>query len=170
MTDADALGLPLNEVDVIVRFQCPACEHADQVDLPATRTWNCAHCAHTQTLTAPNLDGGAPLTACAVCGNAQVFRQKNFPQWLGLSLLAFACASFFVLQLLYEPRWAWGILLGSALLDGLLYVWVGDAIVCYRCHAKHAGLPKHRSYEPFELATAEKYRQEKIRREMAAKK
>jgi len=117
----------------------------------------------------PDLSGGKPLSACVICGNSQLFRQKNFPQWLGLSLLTFACIAFFVLQLLYEPRWAWGILLGSALIDGLLYLLVGDAIVCYRCQAKHAGLPKHASYEPFELATAEKFRQEKIRREMAQK-
>jgi hypothetical protein len=121
-------------------------------------------------LTVPDLSSDKRLDACAVCGNKQLFRQKNFPQWLGLSLLAFACAAFFILQLLYEPGRAWGILLGSALIDGLLYLLVGDVIVCYRCQAKHAGLAKQKSYEPFELAMAEKYRQERIRRELAGKK
>jgi hypothetical protein len=155
---------------VIVRFQCPACEKLYSVELTASQPWQCRNCPQQLTLTVPDLSNGKPLSSCLVCGNGQLYRQKNFPQWLGLSLLAFACASFFVLQLLYEPRWAWGILLGSAALDGLLYYFVGDAIVCYRCHAKHAGLPRHPSYDPFELATGEKYRQEKIRRELAGKK
>ena len=113
---------------MFVRFQCPACKNADQVELAATRTWNCSHCAHTQALTLPRLEAGQALSACVVCGNTQVFRQKNFPQWLGLSLLAFACASFFVLQLLYEPRWAWGILLGSALIDGRIHWFVAHLV------------------------------------------
>jgi hypothetical protein len=155
---------------VIVRFQCPVCENLDAVELTASQPWQCRKCPQRQTLTVPGTAGGKPLRACVVCGNEELYRQKNFPQWLGLSLLAVACASFFVLQLLYQPGWAWGVLLGSAAIDGLLYYFVGDVIVCYRCQAKHAGLPKQRSYDPFELATGEKYRQEKIRREMAGKK
>ena len=121
-------------------------------------------------LTKPQPAGEKPVTACAACGNGQLYRQKNFPQWLGLSLLAAACGSFFVLQILYLPWVAWAVLIGSAAIDGLLYLLVGDAVVCYRCGAKHTGLAKCRAYEPFDLATAEKYRQERLRREMAAKK
>ena len=51
-----------------------------------------------------------------------------------------------------------------ALFDGLLYLWVGDAIVCYRCLAHYRGLPDN-GVAPFELATNERYRQERIRRE-----
>jgi uncharacterized protein (DUF983 family) len=116
------------------------------------------------------LSGGKPLAGCAACGNPQFYRQKNFPQWLGLSLLAVACAAFFILQGLYLPKPAWIILIGSALIDGLLYyAIVGDMQVCYRCGARHRGLPRHSSYEPFELAIAERYRQERLRREQAKK-
>jgi hypothetical protein len=65
---------------------------------------------------------------------------------------------------------AWGILLGSAAFDGILYLFVGDALICYRCLSRHTGLLRHKSYDPFDLATAEKYRQERLRRELAAKK
>jgi hypothetical protein len=107
------------------------------------------------------------LRQCVVCRNSQLYRQKNFPQWLGLSLLTFACAAFFILQLAYQQGWAWAILLGSAAIDLGLYLIVGDVIVCYRCEARHTGLPKQKAYEPFELAIAEKYRQERLRREMS---
>jgi hypothetical protein len=100
-----------------------------------------------------------------VCGSAALYRQKDFPQWLGMSVLAAACASFFILQVLYQPWWAWAVLLGSAALDGLLYYGlVGDVVVCYRCGAQHRGGPS-RAFDPFELAVAERYRQERLRRE-----
>ena len=121
-------------------------------------------------LAKPEPVGEKPAAACAACGNWQLYRQKNFPQWLGLSLLAAACGSFFVLQILYQPTIAWAVLIGSAAIDGLLYAFVGDAVVCYRCGARHTGLPKSKGYDPFDLATAEKYRQERLRRELAEKK
>ena len=60
--------------------------------------------------------------------------------------------------------------IGSAAFDGILYLLVKDVIVCYRCEAKHYGLSRSKSYDPFELAIAEKYRQERLRRELALKK
>lgn len=153
-----------------IRFFCPGCEAPQRVDATAPHAWSCTACAHAATLNVPVDVNAQPLPACTLCGCHQVFRQKNFPQWLGISLLAAACGAFFILSGLYMRNLAWGILLGSAAFDGLLYLIVGDAIVCYRCGAKHTGLPKHRSYDPFELAIAEKYRQERLRRELALKK
>jgi hypothetical protein len=106
------------------------------------------------------------LSRCGVCGNRELYRKKNFPHWLGLTLLAGACAAFLVTNFLYQQWWAWAILLGSAAFDGMLYLAVGDVVVCYRCGAKHwkcAGMTDHK---PFELAVGERYRQERIRREM----
>jgi ribosomal protein L37AE/L43A len=152
---------------MILRFPCPNCDHYGRVELTGALIWVCADCGRAMPLTKPEPADDMPVTECAACRNAELYRQKNFPQWLGLSLLALACGSFFVLQILYLPWIAWAVLLGSAGADGLLYAFVGDALVCYRCGAKHTGLPKCRVYDPFELATAEKYRQERIRREMA---
>lgn len=102
---------------------------------------------------------------CAICGNAELYKKKNFPHWLGLTILTVACAAFLLLMGRHEPYWAWAVLLGSAAFDGLLYLAVGDVIVCYRCAAHHGGIPPGREHRPFELATHERYRQEKIRRE-----
>jgi hypothetical protein len=129
--------------------------------------WHCS-CGREQHLMLPAA-ADEPIRHCVACGCEQLYRQKNFPQWLGLSLLAIACSAFFVLQGLYLPRPAWVILLGSAAFDMILYLFVGDVIVCYRCHARHYGLAKQKSYDPFELPIAEKYRQERIRRELAGK-
>ena len=151
-------------------FACPNCQAPQTLENPATPDWQCSVCGQTRNLTPPDLSTGKPIEHCVACSNHQLYRQKNFPQWLGLSILAVACASFFILQGLYMPRPAWIILLGSALFDGIMYLLVGDVIVCYRCQAKHYGLPRSKSYDPFELAIAEKYRQERLRRELALKK
>ena len=151
-----------------VQFLCPSCETPVSAENPLPAKWECA-CGATGPLTAPDTVNDAKLCQCAACGNAQVYRQKNFPQWLGLSLLTVACAAFFILQGMYLKNLAWAILLGSAAIDGLLYLLVGDVIICYRCGARHVGLPQQKAYEPFELAIAEKYRQERLRREAASK-
>jgi hypothetical protein len=120
-------------------------------------------CGHAAELRAVEADGN--LSRCALCANAELYRQKDFPQWIGLTILALACASFFVLQVLYHQWLAWIILLGSAAIDGLLYyAIVGDVVVCYRCGCQHRGVPS-RQFDPYELAIAERYRQERLRRE-----
>ncbi|MFO0808306.1 MAG: hypothetical protein U0746_06760 [Gemmataceae bacterium] len=149
-----------------IRFACPACDVPDRVDVAGRVDWRCAACAHSATLTDTRDASGKP-TACVLCGCGDLYRQKDFPQWLGLSLLAAACASFFVLQILYHWYAAWAILLGSAAIDGFLYYGiVGDVVVCYRCAAQHRGVPA-KAFDPHELAKAERYRQERIRLEQA---
>lgn len=149
-----------------IRFVCPACEGSARVEVVGTTAWSCSACGHAATLT-DTRDAAGKLAACGLCGCAHLYRQKDFPQGLGLSILTAACASFFVLQVLYHPWAAWAILLGSAAIDGLLYYGiVGDVVVCYRCGAQHRGVPAS-GFDPHELATAERYRQERIRLEQA---
>jgi hypothetical protein len=148
---------------VNVAFDCPACQAPDRFNLPQSGPWRCVVCGHETKVSAAEADG--TLKHCALCGNSELYRRKDFPQWIGLSILAIACTSFFVLQVLYHPWIAWSILLGSAAIDGLLYYGiVGDVIVCYRCGCQHRGVPS-RSFDPHELAIAERYRQERIRQE-----
>ncbi|MFO0880663.1 MAG: hypothetical protein U0840_25225 [Gemmataceae bacterium] len=65
----------------------------------------------------------------------------------------------------YEKWLTWTILLGSAAFDGLLYLWVKDVVVCYRCFAEHRDAPQLKHVPPFDLATHERYRQERLRKE-----
>jgi hypothetical protein len=99
------------------------------------------------------------------CGSAELYRKKDFPHWLGMLLLIAACLAFVVANYLYQQWLAWGILLGSALIDCLLYLAVGDVVVCYRCDAHHRGFAPNPNQHPFELSIGERYRQERLRRE-----
>jgi hypothetical protein len=131
-----------------------------RLELPAAQ-WQCPQCDHLLTLTAP-AETGAPAQ-CVLCGNHELYKKKDFPHWLGLTILTVACVGSVIPYWLYHQWWTWIILIGSAAFDGLLYLWVGDVAVCYRCNAHYRGYPAGAPYEPFELGIAERYRQERQR-------
>jgi hypothetical protein len=159
---------------VKVRFRCPFCQCPGRVDLPALEapaagetpqplTWQCPGCDQRVEIQPPV--GQGPPTQCAFCDNHELYKKKSFPHWLGLTILTVACAGFLGFMANFQWGLAWAVLLGSAALDGLLYLWVGDVIVCYRCNAHYHGIEPGPEHKPFELATHERYRQEKLRRE-----
>lgn len=123
-------------------WQCPACEHRLHVEPPAPE-----------------------LARCALCGNNELYKKKDFPHWLGMLILVGACAASIFTYAYYEKWLTWAILLGSAAFDGLLYLWVKDAVVCYRCNAHYGGMTASDAHKPFDLQIGERYRQERIRRE-----
>jgi DNA-directed RNA polymerase subunit RPC12/RpoP len=147
---------------VKIRFLCPECEAPVSAELPSPSSSPevvCSACAHRIEL-GTNAPG-----RCAVCGNHELYKKKNFPHWLGMIILTAACIGFLVLMYQHDPYWAWAVLLGSAAFDGLLYLWVGDALVCYRCGAHYYGIVPGPEHRPFELTIGERYRQERLRRE-----
>ena len=106
-----------------------------------------------------------------MCGNQEIYKKKDFPHGLGLALLTLACVASFFTYGWYEKWLTWAILIGTAAFDGLLYLLVGDVVVCYRCQAQYRRLPPGQEHKPFDLGTAERYRQERIRRaQMQAQK
>jgi hypothetical protein len=145
---------------VNIRFACPNCERPASLSFPGPSTWQCPACDHALSLHAD--------AACPVCGNGELYRKKDFPHWLGLSILTVACVAFLALKAFYHQWWAWVVLIGSAVFDGLLYLCVGDVVVCYRCGAHLRGLPPEPAQPPFDLGIAERYRQERLRREQLA--
>lgn len=141
---------------------CPGCERPARVPLRAPIDWECPACDHR--LVVDKAD--AALPACLVCGNHELYKKKDFPHALGMGILVVACVVSFFTYGLYQKWLTWAILIGSALFDGLLYLWVGDAIVCYRCHAHYRGFQAGEGHKPFELTIGERYRQEAIRRDL----
>ena len=101
-----------------------------------------------------------PLQTCPACGCRDLFIRKDFPQKLGLGLVVIAGVAFLVLAAnpttFYIGVW---ILVGAAIVDAIIYAFVGKVTVCYKCRSEFRGRPLNPEHEPFELATAEKYRQ-----------
>jgi hypothetical protein len=102
------------------------------------------------------------LRACVLCGNEELYKKKDFPHWLGLTILVIASVAFLIGQAFYWKWLAWTFMLGLASVDALLYVMVSDVVVCYRCGAHHRGVPSG-SHQPFDLSVAERYRQARLR-------
>ncbi len=145
-----------------VRFACPNCESSHIVSLPGPKDWQCDVCDHRLDLNS-GFDAKSP---CVVCHNQELYRKKDFPHGLGLLILTVACVISFITYAYYQVWLTWAILIGTALFDGLLYLWVGDVVVCYRCHAQYRGLPKTPEIAPFDLGIDERYRQERLRLEL----
>jgi hypothetical protein len=136
------------------------------VDTASTGEWECPFCDHRVRFEEPVCEGlpaRVTLRQCLVCGNCEIYKKKGFPHWLGLSVLTLACAAFLVLNGLYLQWLGWAVLLGSAVFDGLLYLWVHDVLVCYRCHAHYSGAQTLDEHKPFELVVGERYRQQRLR-------
>ena len=147
-----------------VRFACPTCHRSARVHLADHSEWQCPDCDHLVPLHAPRSDDD--LHTCALCGNGELYKKKDFPHWLGLTILTVACVASIIPYWLYHQWLTWTILIGSAAVDGLLYLWVGDVVVCYRCDAHYRKLTPRDEQKPFELGIAERYRQERLRREL----
>jgi len=54
---------------------------------------------------------------------------------------------------------AYAALFATALLDVVLYFFIPQALVCYRCHAHYRQLADLESHSLFSLETHERYRQ-----------
>ena len=147
---------------VNVRFICPVCEQPGRLATPPPAEWVCPSCDHVLHLKPGNAE--PTLTGCVVCGNAELYRRKDFPQGLGMGILVLSCLASSVTYWLYQKWWTWSILIGSALFDGVLYLVVRDVVVCYRCDAHYRALPSGPEHKHFELTTFERYRQEQMRR------
>jgi len=147
-----------NLVDVI--FPCPTCERPGRLQLTEPCSWQCPDCAGQVRV--ERVDSA--LAACPLCGSRELYKKKDFPHWLGLAILTVACLASVFTYNWYEKWLTWAILIGSALIDGVLYLCVGDAIVCYRCGGHFRGFHANAEHKPFELTIAERYRQERMRR------
>jgi hypothetical protein len=146
---------------VKIRFTCPECEAPAQLTVPVPPSWQCPQCDHLIEVRSPV----EAIPACSLCGNPELYKKKDFPHWLGMSILAVACVLFFALNGLYHQWLAWAVLIASAVFDGGLYLWVGDAVVCYRCGATYHGVAGAGPHRSFDLGVGERYRQERLRRE-----
>ena len=117
----------------------------------------CPRCAREYTVNdTPRLRSGETMQECAMCGGAELFIRKNFPQKTGL-LIVLAAAAISIFTLKTNIKLAYGILGVAVLLDAMIYYLVGVVTVCYRCRTEYWGLARNASHDWFDLATSDKY-------------
>jgi DNA-directed RNA polymerase subunit RPC12/RpoP len=143
-----------------VSFACPACGQANRSDeLTADRELVCSHCGWQR----PASDELDPPAACTVCGNSDLWRQKDFPQSVGLLIVAAGAVLSSIAWYLHWPMTALGLLMAFALADMLVFAMMPDVLVCYRCKARHHSAKAGAGHPGFSHEVAERYRQEEIR-------
>ncbi len=152
-----------------VTYACPQCDQAQRQQLePVDSLLRCTHCGHTIRLPDGAREGGR-LARCLVCPSVDLFVRKDFPQRLGVALVAIGIVGSSIAWAYTSIFWTFGILFATALADVVLYALVGDALMCYRCHAEYRQVEGMELHGAFDLETHERYRQLDARLASAAK-
>ena len=150
-------------------YQCPKCD-APNIEAISTDTsrLSCAGQDWSRKISTEDIEDDRPKR-CLCCGNEDLWRQKDFPQALGLLMVVTGAGLSTIAWAYVEPIWALGILLAFAAIDMVLYAVMSDVLVCYRCSARHRKANIHDDHPRFNLELNERYRQEEIRLAEAGK-
>lgn len=146
-----------------ITFACPHCGESTRMDFPAeTDLLECSSCRQQIRVPEDAWNGGR-LGRCLVCPSKDLYVRKDFPQRLGVSLVVIGVIGSSVAWAYTMIYWTFGILFATALADVILYGLVGDALMCYRCHAQYRGIAELGEHGAFDLETHERYRQQAAR-------
>ncbi|MEO6808271.1 MAG: hypothetical protein ABI353_04080 [Isosphaeraceae bacterium] len=147
-------------------YECSQCEAVGRVDrVEDASTATCARCQAVRELSNKAIADDGSLTACPWCSTEELYIQKDFPHGLGLAIVVSGFAVSTVFWYFYLPVLAFAVLLSTAALDVMLYYFVPDVTICYRCLSQIRGpgsAPEDR-FRPFDLEVGERYRQERLR-------
>lgn len=148
-------------------FQCPVCEQRTlSRPEPSTAAVTCSRCEWSRDEGADDFEGDF-VRRCRVCGCDDLWRQKDFPPALGLTFVAIAILLSTIAWANHRPEWALGILMIFAFIDMLLYTFMTDMLVCYRCRARHRKTALDEEHTGFNLELSERYVQMKKRQDEA---
>jgi DNA-directed RNA polymerase subunit RPC12/RpoP len=146
-----------------VTYACSHCQAINRYEVgPETKQLTCAACG---TEIKPPADAweGQHLKRCLVCPNTDLFVRKAFPQRLGVAIVILGFVLSCIAWYDYRTELTFGILFATALIDVVLYVVVGNLLMCYRCQAQYRGVEGIEQHGGFELDTHERHRQQLAR-------
>lgn len=144
-------------------YQCPVCQLPNSEAVTGeTSKLTCTAQDWSREISAADIEDDSPQR-CLCCGNEDLWRQKDFPQALGLLMVLAGGILSTIAWAYMEPAIALGILLAFAAIDMVLYAVMKDVLVCYRCSARHRKAKIHDDHPRFNLELNERYRQEEIR-------
>ncbi len=140
-----------------VSFPCPGCQAPLERPLPDGAPTPCAGCGraielHADALAPAPASSAPSVVACPACGEALLYKQKDFRQAIGC---------FVVLVAAVLAPFTYYVSLGvAALIDLVLYRLSGEVVICYRipCKAHVRGVAAGPKVGAFDLSIHDYYR------------
>jgi len=149
----------VNDQVMNVTFNCPVCKESSRATFEAgTTELDCSHCGQKIQIPADAIVGQR-LNRCLICPSEDLFARKDFPQRLGVALVILGFVASTIAWANYYVLLSFAILFGTALVDLVLYIVMGESLSCYRCHAQYRGVEEIETHGGFDLDTHERYRQ-----------
>jgi hypothetical protein len=145
-----------------VTFSCPSCQHSSRVEIDdGAAALNCSHCP-AEIPVPQEVRQTDMVKQCLVCASRDLFIRKDFPQRLGVTVVVIGFVLSSIAWAQYMTILTFAILFATALIDVLLYLVMGDELVCYRCGAQYRQVQLE-EHAGFNLETHERYRQQAAR-------
>jgi len=142
----------------IIHFGCPHCSGELEVPCSGPDTFECGACGKRLRIgISPDVRSGGRVDVCAVCGHPDMYVQKDFNRALGLVIVTLGVLASVVFFASGQPFLAVAALVVMALVDGVIYMLVGEVTVCYSCHAIYRGFGPNPEHGPFNLELLERY-------------
>jgi DNA-directed RNA polymerase subunit RPC12/RpoP len=142
-----------------VTYNCPACSRTVRSHVAAESDHiACPNCQQHLAVP-PGAIVGQQIRRCLVCPSTELYARKDFPQRLGVALVVAGFVGSSIAWANYHVLWSFAILFGTALVDLVLYIVMGESLTCYRCHAQYRGCEEIERHGGFNLETHERYRQ-----------
>jgi len=142
-----------------VTYTCPACQQTARSRFEADSTrLECPRC-HQSIEIPSDAVTDERIARCLVCPSTDLFVRKDFPQRLGVGLVILGFVASSIAWAYYQVLLTFAILFVTALVDLMLYVFMGQSLMCYRCGAQYRDVPEMESHGGFDLTTHERHRQ-----------
>ncbi|MFM9117530.1 MAG: hypothetical protein ACKOU6_15350 [Planctomycetota bacterium] len=147
-----------------VTFACPSCDQTTRSELLVSpgQLLTCRHCGQQIAVPAGAVSD-RQVTRCVVCPSTELYVRKDFSQRWGVLIVIAGFIASSIAWYSYHIVWTYAILFATALLDVILYLFMGNMLQCYRCQAQYRGVVGMDEHQPFHLETHEKHRQQTAR-------
>ena len=142
-----------------ITFACPHCEQAVRLEFDHQSQQLACPACDRETVIPPQAIVDQRITRCLVCPSSDLYVRKDFPQRLGVGLVALGIVGSSIAWAKGYVLATFAVLFATALADLVLYAIVGNALMCYRCHAQYRGVQQMDAHGAFDLETHERYRQ-----------
>lgn len=113
-------------------------------------SFSCGACGAERALVTERLTSEHGLTGCLACGHRELFTRKSFSRGAGLAVVIIAAV--------LAPWTHYLSLVVAAAIDGLLYRFTANVVVCYVCGAQHRGFSPAPRHPRFDREIAERLR------------